>query len=373
MYINKIGSCVPVQSYTNQDLLGYFEKYKPDVFSGLQEFFNKQKPIFNAIGVKKRHTGIDLEKFFATGDIETRMPCSQIIMNSIRKCLGEIRPDSFDYLITMSDTQDYIFPGQSSVMIRDLAEQGMPYKLKHYNLQGMGCSGLVSGLEMAQYILSHDPKAKVMLSIAEVCTYLCDVNKINASTDKGKMYFIQFFLFGEGGASFLLSNDEYGLCRVDKSMRITNKQREHMKVCIVEKGGSVKPDVDMRPEFIIRPELGGIALQYSEELIRSMIDRYRDEDGFDLKGIDKFVIHTGSSALLAKVVEFIGSIGMKVDREFLKSSYHVLENYGNLSIASLPMILSRINETGLPQKGVHCLVLGFGAGFGAGINRIEFV
>jgi len=62
----------------------------------------------------------------------------------------------------------------------------------------------------------------------------------------------------------------------------------------------------------------------------------------------------------------------KIPYEKLKESYEVLDEYGNLSGASLPFILEKIVSENKFSKGDIILMLGFGWGFSASACMLEF-
>ena len=66
---------------------------------------------------------------------------------------------------------------------------------------------------------------------------------------------------------------------------------------------------------------------------------------------------TSRQAQVAKELELPG--------EALRFSYHVFENYGNMSSPSVLFVLREILDSGRPQPGQKGMLLTFGAGFSA--------
>ena len=62
----------------------------------------------------------------------------------------------------------------------------------------------------------------------------------------------------------------------------------------------------------------------------------------------------------------------QIPHEKLKESHEVLNEYGNLSGASLPFILEKIVSKNKFSKGDIILVLGYGWGFSASASVLEF-
>jgi alkylresorcinol/alkylpyrone synthase len=63
---------------------------------------------------------------------------------------------------------------------------------------------------------------------------------------------------------------------------------------------------------------------------------------------------------------------LKLADDALRYSYHVFENYGNMSSPSVLFVLREILDSGRPQPGQKGMLLGFGAGFSAFAALVEF-
>jgi predicted naringenin-chalcone synthase len=86
-----------------------------------------------------------------------------------------------------------------------------------------------------------------------------------------------------------------------------------------------------------------------------------------MKIAKKWVIHTGSKKILSLMAEHYG-----IQPEKLNESYEVLNEYGNLSGASLPFALEKIVSENKLSKGDIILMLGYGWGFSASACLLEF-
>lgn len=365
MFVTSIGSHYPGNAHTNSDLLAYLERYRSDIYESVIGLFTGEKSILPHIGVERRHCIFDVEELFTTGSLNIYQSCSEMACESAVRCLGGITGDSFDYLIAVSNTQDYILPGLSSIMMERLRERGISPTIDHFNLQGMGCTGLVSGLQLGRFILSENPGARILLTVAEAnSSYIGRIGQASPSDPRGMMYFIQYFLFGDGAASLLLSSGPGGIYRVGASHRLTNMNMKDLSVCMIPQGGSRNPEVDYRPDFFMDRNIGSVALGYCERIFQ-----YLDSEKAPCGG--RFMIHTGSSSILRAVASIIRTKWGTIDEDFLKASYAVLADYGNLSAVSLPSIMERVQRENLLAPGDGAVMVGFGAGFSAGIVVLE--
>ena len=60
---------------------------------------------------------------------------------------------------------------------------------------------------------------------------------------------------------------------------------------------------------------------------------------------------------------------MKVD---MNRFYVNLDEFGNTSSASIPILLDEMNRSGMLQKGQRIVIAGFGAGLSWGASLIEW-
>jgi alkylresorcinol/alkylpyrone synthase len=101
--------------------------------------------------------------------------------------------------------------------------------------------------------------------------------------------------------------------------------------------------------------------------VTEVASRLLARHGLCRNDIDWWAVHPGGTVVLAQVAK-----ELELPGEALRFSYHVFENYGNMSSPSVLFVLREILDSGRPQPGQKGMLLTFGAGFSAFAALIEF-
>ena len=89
--------------------------------------------------------------------------------------------------------------------------------------------------------------------------------------------------------------------------------------------------------------------------------------GLSRNDIAWWAVHPGGTVVLEQVAKELELAG-----EALRPSYHVFQNYGNMSSPSVLFVLREILDSAHPPPGQKGMLLAFGAGFSAFAALVEF-
>lgn len=194
----------------------------------------------------------------------------------------------------------------------------------------MACSGYVAGLSLLDNILKEDEYA--ILIGAEVFSKLLDFNDRNTA-----------ILFGDGvGASLISKNNENSIF---SSGCISNGKVLNISY----------DNLYMEGREVYRFAVSTVSKKIKEFLITNNID---------IEKIDYLISHQAN----IRILESIGK-DLKLPKEKILSN---LKNIGNISAASIPVLLDEYNRKNLFKKGDRLLFLGFGAGLNWSIGYIKW-
>ena len=99
----------------------------------------------------------------------------------------------------------------------------------------------------------------------------------------------------------------------------------------------------------------GAAVDYTEAV---------EQAGLTLSDIDHFVLHQANSRIIQSVAK---RLGQPVDKFPMN-----LQECGNISAASIPILLDSLNKNGMIRKKEHIVLAGFGAGLTWGAAVIQW-
>jgi predicted naringenin-chalcone synthase len=370
MQILQLSKAVPRNGYSTEELIEAFPCKLPD---------GVEQNVLN-LGVSKRYL-IDpitptSKKETIIGEKELVNLCSEACKATLEK--ANIPVKHVDYFIAAYDANPFLCPGLSHLLIRKLGFN--PY-IKHVNVQGMACASFTKALELADDHLAAHPHDNVLLCTSGVNSYwlinqlrgLKDVigireirslkNKRKQKTELRKwIATMEFFLFGDGVTSCVIAKEGDGLS-VKKVVNVTNFREKDYLVGYARIAALNKP---FKFGFYshLGKEIPRLGVEYTALALKKLLGKKAE---YTMENTKKWAIHTGSRKILNAMAEHY-----EIQPQKLKESHEVLNEYGNLSGASLPFILERIVSKNKFSTGDTILVLGYGWGFSASASLLEF-
>jgi predicted naringenin-chalcone synthase len=207
----------------------------------------------------------------------------------------------------------------------------------------MGCYAAIHALKLADAICKSTPFSKVLI----VCTELCTLHFQRENTADN---IASSLLFGDGSAACLVVSED-----VEKEgLHIDQFYSE-----IVPKGKRDMAWELSSTGFLMT--LSGYVPDLIEEDFSQVIQKALKKDGVDETDVTHWCIHPGGKRILEAVQKSTG-----IQKEQLAASYDVLNEYGNLSSATVLFVLKKMMQE---KKNIKKL---FGAAFGPGLTIETF-
>ncbi len=370
MQILQLSKVVPENEYSTEKLIEVFPCRLPD---------NVKQNVLN-LGVSKRYL---IDPIASTSKKETIISEKDLVNLCLEACKdtlekAELSIKDVGYFIAAYDANPFLCPGLSHLLIRKLGFN--PY-IKHVNVQGMACASFTKALELAEDHLATHPHDNVLLCTSGVNSYwlinqlrglkdVVGIREIRSLKNKSKQKMelrrwiatMEFFLFGDGVASCVVSKEGDGLS-VNKVVNVTNFRENDYLVGYARIAALNEP---FKFGFYshLGKEIPKLGVEYTALALKKLLGKNAETV---MKAAKKWAIHTGSEKILNMMTEHY-----KIPHEKLTESHEVLREYGNLSGASLPFILEKIVSKNKFSKGDIILVLGYGWGFSASASLLEF-
>ncbi len=369
LFLLGLSAAVPHAKYTTEQLMKLFPCELPD---------SVKRNISN-LGVYARYLAVPISfpsrSELALNDAGLNV-CAEACKRVLKKL--DISIEDIDYFIATYDASPFLCPGLSNLLVRRL---GFAPDIKHVSLQGTACTAFSRALELAEDHLANSPRDYVMICLSGINSYwfhnqvrgmknVMGIKKIQAlKNEKRKkrelrkwIATLEFFLFGDGAASMVVSKEGRGP-RITDIVHATNLRKKdylagYTRLTILNEPFSFGFLSHLDKSI---PKLG---LEYTSVVLEKLFGEHLSKHEAEVK---KWVVHTGSRAILDSLAE-----DYNIKHEKLKESYEVLAEYGNLAGASLPFILERIMQEGKLQENDQVIVLGFGWGFSASACSMLF-
>jgi predicted naringenin-chalcone synthase len=173
---------------------------------------------------------------------------------------------------------------------------------------------------------------------------------------------MQSFLFGDGVAAAVVSNENEGM-KVNEIAELTNVNSKDYLAGYARLSFLGEPfrfgfDSHLGKQI---PDLG---IKYTTLVLEKLFGKDSENR---IRKAKKLAVHTGSEKILDALAEH-----HDVEKEKLRESHEVLNECGNLAGASLPFIINRIASKNKLSNGDTILMLGYGWGFSASAGLLEY-
>jgi alkylresorcinol/alkylpyrone synthase len=220
---------------------------------------------------------------------------------------------------------------------------------------GLGCVAGAAGLSRAaDYVRAYPDQIAVLLSV-ELCSFTWQ------RTDKSVANLISVGLFGDGAAAVLVAGDNAAGKQIPtRGPRILASDsvfypntEEVMGWSISEKGFNI----------VLSPDVPRVIL---ENLGRN-VDDFLATHGLTRRNIGSWIMHTGGPKVLEASQEALG-----LSREDVEVSWETLRRVGNLSSASVLVVLDEIMKHRRPAPGTKSILAAMGPGFNAEMLLLEW-
>lgn len=325
--ITHINTALPNRKIEQSDFAEYYSSLTDE-----EQKARQIKMVCNRSGIDKRHTVVpdldELEKL----NIDDKMKLyhrhsSSLAIESIKGLeLNRSELDSFTDLITISCTGMQA-PGIEFQLIKEF---GLKSNIKRYNINFMGCYAAITGLRLAQEICKTEGRKVLLLSV-ELCT-------LHFQKNFESDYILSNSLFADGAAAVVISSsDEQGLRISDSESRIIANSEEDMSWKI---------------------SATGFLMNINSKIPQFIKDTFLQENLYqrDLKEL-QWAIHPGGRQILDSIEEGMG-FSNKLNR-----SREVLQEYGNMSSATILFVLERFLKAKGSDEDIIACAFGPGLSF----------
>src|ERR1700761_5416822 len=223
-------------------------------------------------------------------------------------------------------------------------------QIKRNPIFGLGCVAGAAGLDRAaDYVRAYPDQVAVLLAV-ELCSLTWQRDDMSVAN------LISAGLFGDGAAAVLVAGDQVPLTgpRILGSHQVFYPDTEYvMGWDISERGFNIvlSPDVPK----VVRENLGRDVDQFL-----ATFDMTRSDVG-------SWIMHTGGPKVLEASAQALG-----VDDSAFQLSWDALSRVGNLSSASVLIVLDEVMKHHRPKPGTRSVLAAMGPGFCAEMLLLEW-
>lgn len=228
-----------------------------------------------------------------------------------------------------------------SIDARLVNRMGLPLDVKRIPIFGLGCVGGAAGIaRAADYVRAYPDQIAVLLSV-ELCSLTLQRDDLSIANQ------ISAALFGDGACAVVVAGANVpaaGPRIVDTRSSFYPDTERVMGWDISEKGF----------EIVLSPEVPEVVRKF----LRRDVDAFLEPHGLTRADIGCWVLHTGGPKILQATEE-----ALEAGPGALDASWDMLRKTGNLSSASVLVVLEEIMNHRRPPEGAWSVLAAMGPGF----------
>lgn len=295
-------------------------------------------------GVDQRHLVLPLEGYLPLetwGQVNNVWIDAALELGSAAICraitpLG-LEPEDIDALFFVTVTG----VASPSIDARLVNKMGLSPRIKRNPIFGLGCVAGVAGVaRAADYVRAFPEHVAVLLSV-EICSLTWQRHDLSVAN------LISSGLFGDGAAAVVIGGTDSGLDGpqvIDTRSTFYPHTERVMGWDISERGFQI----------VLSPEVPDVI----EKNLRKDVDGFLADHGMTRSDISSWIIHTGGP----KVLDAVANALELKDGE-LEASWECLRKVGNLSSASVLVVLEDFLANRRGEPGTYSVMAAMGPGF----------
>ena len=254
-----------------------------------------------------------------------------------------VSAEDIDLIIVGTITGDYVTPSTACEIQAAIgADKAVAFDIN------AACSGFMFALHTADAYLQAGVYKTALILGAETLSKIMDWNDRSTCV-----------LFGDGAGAAVVRADETGLLAYDQG---SDGAKGKVLACQSRKNNNplVKNPMDLQYTYMDGQEV----YKFAVTTVPASIKKVVEEAGLTIEDIDYFALHQANIRIIQSVAK-----RLKVSEDKFPTS---LDHCGNISAASVPILLDEMNQKGMLKPGMKIVLSGFGAGLTWGSAVIEW-
>ncbi|MCL2071423.1 MAG: ketoacyl-ACP synthase III [Oscillospiraceae bacterium] len=311
MKIIGFGKGIPARCVSNDDIAQFLD--------------TSDEWIFTRTGIKTRYvctteTLTDLSVTAANGALED----------------AKLNPDDIDLIICATLGGDYGTPSLSCCIA-----EGIGAKCPCFDVNA-ACTGFIYALELASGFISSGKAKNVLIVSAEMMSAKTDWSDRNTCV-----------LFGDGAAGCVVTAGN-----AVKYINLSSAAMPNSTVLNMPNGTGNSPFTKEQKSSGFLHMQGQEVFKFVVNIVESELKLVQERTGLSPAQIDLFLLHQANK----RIIDFTGAKLKQPPEKFPCN----IQRYGNLSSASIPLLLFETVKSGQIKPGDTLLLCAFGAGLTAG-------
>ena len=253
-------------------------------------------------------------------------------------------PEELDMILAATLSPDNVFPSLSCELQRELgAVNAVAFDIN------AACSGFLFALQTADAYIKSGRYKNILVVGGEILSKMMDWNDRSTCV-----------LFGDGaGAALVKVDSDFGILGISQG---SDGAKGQALTC--ENRRINNPYMKNSTDLSYTNMNGQEVYKFAVRTVPKAILEALGEAGLTVSDIDLFILHQANIRIIESVAK-----RLKVPMEKFPTN---LQECGNISAGSVPVLLDEINRAGRIKKGDKIVLAGFGGGLTWGAAVLEW-
>ena len=340
MHIAAVGRALPENYCDQKTLIGAFKKH----WAKRHYNVDRLESLHQNVLVGGRHLALPLEEYqrldsFAVSNDAFIRCAVELGARAIADGLAAARlePRDIDHIFFVTST-GIATPSIDALLANRLSLRS---DMKRTPIFGLGCLAGAAGIaRAADYLRAYPDQVAVLVSV-ELCSLTLQREDLSIPN------IIASGLFGDGAAAAVL----------------VGEKRAHRGPTVVASRSVFYPRTEEVMGWNVTGEGFRVVLSADvprvvRQHVRQDVEQFLTDQGLSLEHISSYVCHPGGPKVLEALEE-----ALELPEDALALTWESLKSVGNLSSASVLLVLGDTLEHHRPAAGSHGLMLAMGPGF----------
>lgn len=350
--ITAVASCFPPYYYQQEEITRALLEslsLSPQNAARLRQFHQN-------VGVQGRYLALPLDAYddlsgFAGRNevwIDTALKLGEDTVSSVMK-KGGIVPQDIAVLATTTITGIAVPSIEARLMNR------LPFSIhtKRMPFFGYGCMGGAAGIARLADYLAGNPRETALILSVELCSLTLQHDDVSAAN------LVASGLFGDGAAAVLLAGSDHPLAQPHQP-KILATRSVFFPDSEYVMGWDIK---DTGFKVVLSSDVAEVAAVR----LKPEVNAFLDEFHLAIPDIQHWIVHPGGPKVIRAVEE-----GLSLKPGALQLSWESLARVGNISSASVLLVLEETLVRFQPDPGTYALLMSMGPAFSAELVLLQW-
>ncbi len=288
----------------------------------------------------RERTGV-VRRHITKGEETTVSMAAMAAMEALRD--AEISPEDIEMILVSTISSNVILPCAACEVQKLIgADKAVCFDLS------AACTGFVFAYNTALAYIAAGMYRNILVIGSE------SLSNLTNWKDRGTC-----ILFGDGAGAAVIQAEEGKFYKIaahsegskGDALTLTSRHTKNWKEL---------------PEEMTYMQMDGQGVfKFAVKKVPEVIREVLDANGLCIEDIDCFILHQANKRIVEAVAK---RLDVSVDKFPMN-----LQEYGNTSSASIPILLDELNKAGKIKKGQKLLLAGFGAGLSWGASILDWV